>query len=254
MQATLTGKLGQMTISILLAYAAVCAWLYFAQRTLIYFPVPAVSSPTFDLAVNGAMLKVSVRERESPRALIYFGGNAEDVALNLPDYAQAFPGHALYFLHYRGYGGSSGEPSESALHADALVLFQRVRARHPQVTLVGRSLGSGVAVRLAAQQDVERLLLITPYDSIVNVARHHYPWLPVSWLLKDRYESVRYAPQVRAPTRILMAEHDRVVPRPLTEALQAAFSQGRSTLHMLPGTDHISIAAAAGYFSLLRSD
>lgn len=245
-------NLRQLVFSIAIAYAVVCGYLYFAQRSLIYFPVPAVAAKTFDLAVEGAVLKVAVRERAGPRALIYFGGNAEDVALNLPDYAQAFPEHALYLMHYRGYGGSSGEPSEEALHADALALYERVRARHPRVTLVGRSLGSGVAVRLAAEQDVEQLLLITPYDSIVNVARHHYPWLPVAWLLKDRYESVRYAPQVRAPVKILMAEHDRVVPRPLTESLQAAFAPGRSTLHLLPGTDHISIASTAEFFRLLR--
>lgn len=241
-----------MLLSIVLAYAVVCGYLYVAQRSLIYFPVPASAATTFDLAVDGATLKVTVREREGPQALIYFGGNAEDVALNLPDYARAFPEHALYLLHYRGYGGSSGEPNEAALHADALALYERVRARHPRVTLVGRSLGSGVAVRLAAQKEVEQLLLITPYDSIVNVARHHYPWLPVNWLLKDRFESVRYAPQVRAPVKILMAEHDRVVPRPLTEALQAAFAPGRSTLHLLPGTDHISIASTAEFFRLLR--
>jgi len=242
----------QMLLSVALVYAALCAYLYFAQRSLIYFPTPGRSPSAFDLAVDGAVLKVSARQREGPHALIYFGGNAEDVAMNLPEYSRAFPEHALYLLHYRGYGGSSGEPSEAALHADARVLFDYVKARHPRVTLAGRSLGSGVAVRLAASAEVERLLLITPYDSIVNVAGYHYPWLPVKWLLHDRYESVRYAPQVRAPTTILMAEHDRVVPRPLTEALQAAFAPGKSTLHLLSGTDHISVASTTEFFRLLR--
>jgi len=247
-------NLWQLVFSVALAYGAICAYLYFAQRSLIYFPTPARSAAAFDLAVEGAVLKVTARTREGSQALIYFGGNAEDVAMNLPEYTQAFTDHALYLLHYRGYGGSSGEPTEAALHADARALFEHVRARHPRVTLVGRSLGSGVAVRLAAMHEVERLLLITPYDSIVNVAGFHYPWLPVNWLLHDRYESVLYAPQVRAPTVILMAENDRVVPRPLTESLQAAFAPGRSRLHLLPGTDHISIGSGAEFFRLLRSD
>ena len=92
-------------------------------------------------------------------------------------------------------------------------------ARHSQITVIGRSLGSGIATYLASQRPVSRLLLITPYDSIANVAAGRLPMFPVHWLLLDKYESWRYAPQITAPTRILAAEHDDVIPRLHTDAL-----------------------------------
>ena len=106
------------------------------------------------LDVPGATLQVCVRQRSGPDALIYFGGNAEDVSFSLNEFAAAFPQHSIYMLYYRGYGGSTGSPSEAALHADAQALFDQVQKEHPNIVLVGRSLGSGVAVRLAANNPV----------------------------------------------------------------------------------------------------
>src|SRR5205085_5992564 len=131
------------------------------------------------------------------------GGNKEDVSQSLPAFEAAFPNHALYLLHYRGYGGSEGVATETDLYRDALALFDHAHRRHRQVIVVGRSLGSGLAVRVASVRRATRLVLVTPYDSIVGIAAGQYPWAPVSLILKDRYESVRYAPRVRAPTRII---------------------------------------------------
>ncbi len=171
-----------------LVYLALCAALYFGQRSLLYLPQPAqVTVPTLDLAVPDAQLRVAVRPVAGNKALLYFGGNAEDVSATWGDLAVAFPEHSLYLMHYRGYGGSTGQPSEAALHADALALYERVRTQQPDIVVVGRSLGSGVAVRLASERPVQNLVLITPYDSMVAVASAHYAWVPVRWLLKDRH-------------------------------------------------------------------
>src|SRR4030095_8926131 len=125
-------------------YLGACAALFFFQRSLIYFPQPSSlgSSAQIRLPVDSAELRVSVRPHAGPNALMYFGGNAEDVSASLPPLSAAFPDHAIFLMHYRGYGGSSGAPSELALQADALRLFDKIHAEHPDVVVVGRSLGS----------------------------------------------------------------------------------------------------------------
>jgi hypothetical protein len=129
---------------LLLAYLALCAALFAWQRSMIYFPQPRLEgSPasTLQLKVSDAELVLTARPMAGPKALIYFGGNAEDVSANLPSFSQAFPGHAIYLLHYRGYGGSSGSPSEAALQGDALALFDHVSKTHADITVVGTQPG-----------------------------------------------------------------------------------------------------------------
>jgi hypothetical protein len=238
-----------------LAYVALCAVMFIFQRSLLYFPQPrsdVTPQSTLNLAVEGAQLVVSVRPLDGSRALLYFGGNGEDVSQSLASLSRAFPDRALYLMHYRGYGGSSGAPTEAANQADAKVLFDQVARQHPEVLVIGRSLGSGVAVRLASERPVSRLILVTPYDSLLRIAAHRYPYLPVRCLLLDRYESWRYAPQVRAPTTILAAEHDEVIPRASTARLFARFAPGVATLHTLAGVGHNSIDTSADYLAILQ--
>jgi uncharacterized protein len=193
-----------------------------------------------------------VRPRPGPRALLYFGGNAENVAWSLPEFAGVFPEHSLYLLHYRGYGESTGKPSERAIHADALALFDRVHAAHPEVVVVGRSLGAAVAVRLASLRPVDRLVLVTPFDSLARIAARHYPFFPVRWLLKDRYEAWRDAQRVSAPTLLLVAEHDEIAPRVHAEALFAQFPPGVARLEVVAGAGHNTISDSLEYLGWLR--
>lgn len=241
---------------LLLAYLALCTALFAWQRSLIYFPQPRSwggPATTMQLPVKDAELVLTARQATGPKALIYFGGNAEDVSANLPSFAQAFPGHAIYLLHYRGYGGSSGSPSEAALQNDALALFDHAGKTHAEVTVVGRSLGSGLAVWVASQRPVSRLVLVTPYNSIQELAAQRFPWFPISWLLLDKFESWKYAPQVTAPTLLMAAEHDEVIPAASTEKLYARFQSGRAALKVLPGTSHNTISQHPQYLPLLQS-
>jgi uncharacterized protein len=240
----------------LVGYAAVCGALYAGQRALLYYPTPESQSTharAVRIPTRGAELKVWHVESSGERALLYFGGNSEDVGWNVDAFAAAFPNTDVYLVNYRGYGGSTGSPSEPALLADAEAVFDHVRGRHPRVAVIGRSLGSGVAVHLAGVRDVSKLALVTPYDSIARVAQRHFPIAPVAWLLRDTFDSFGKAAKVRAPVLVLLAEHDRVIPRARTERLVTAFRPGQAEVRTIAGTDHDSIASSPDYRSALAA-
>lgn len=243
-------------VVLLLAYLGLCAVLFVYQRSLIYFPQPKSwggPATTQQLQVKDAELVLTVRPAAGRKAIIYFGGNAEDVSANLLSFAEAFPNHAIYLLHYRGYGGSSGSPTEAALQSDALALFDHVGKTHAEVAVVGRSLGSGVAVWVASQRPVSRLVLVTPYNSIQELAARRFPYFPISWLLADKFESWKYAPQVTAPTLLIAAEHDEVIPAASTAQLHTYFKTGTATLKTLPGTSHNTVSQHPQYLALFQS-
>lgn len=235
-------------------YATLCLLLFAVQRSQMYYPVREATRPGVQSirVQNGEeSLKVWVADRPGPRAILYFGGNAEDVSLNLPSFEAAFPGHSLYLVNYRGYGGSSGRPSERALLADAIAVYDQVAARHPEVAVIGRSLGSAVAVHLASSRDVQRLALVSPFDSMVNVAREHYPWLPVGLLLLDRYESAAKAAAIRVPVLIVVAAGDEIIPPRRSEALAAALAPSQLQVVRLPGATHNSLDLFPQYLESL---
>jgi pimeloyl-ACP methyl ester carboxylesterase len=224
-----------------LVYAGVCAAMFFGQRSLIYFPVPdelPAGAQRIELAAGDATLQVWARPLPGKDALIYFGGNQERVGRNFTRFAALLPRHSLYLVNYRGYGGSTGAPTEAALFADALAVYDHVLARHADVAVAGRSLGTGVAVYVASQRAVGRLALVTPYDSIENVARGRYPFLPVSWLLLDKFDSGSRAAQVRAPTLVVLGEHDGVIARERSDALIAKFAAGQARVEVVRGAGH----------------
>lgn len=239
-----------MAIAAIALYALTCLGLYLAQRSLIFYPQPrrfGSDSSVLKMKLNGAQLEVSARQLAVPDAVIYFGGNAEDVSGSLPSLAAAFPNQALYLLHYRGYGGSAGKPTQEGLFADALALFDHLHAQHPNLTVIGRSLGSGVAVHLASVRPVARLVLVTPYDSIAELAAEQFPVFPVRLLLTDKFESWRYAPKVSAPTTIVAAENDEVIPRASSEQLLSRFMPGVAKFVLIPATGHNTISSSPAY-------
>lgn len=240
-------------VSAVTLYAGICLLLFVFQRSLIYYPQPRLNtgSVLMTLPVGTAEVHVSTHPHAGNRAVIYFGGNAEDVSQGVPDLASAFPDAAIYALHYPGYGGSSGSPSEQAIFTAALALFDKVAAEHPGVILIGRSLGSGVAVWVASQRPAERLVLVTPFDSFADPASAQFRFLPVRWLLRDKYESWRYAPRVTAPTHILVAGDDELVPRSSSDRLRTRFRHDLVSYTVIPGYGHNTIQEDPGYWNLL---
>jgi uncharacterized protein len=253
MSAVITATIKFASLGALL-YMGLCAFLFLFQRSLIYLPHPPSNHhrQTLTVPVDGAEIVVTVRQGETQEAVLYFGGNAEDVSYSLPTFETAFPGHALYMPHYRGYGDSTGKPSEAALFADALALFDMVHDKHPRVVVVGRSLGSAVAVHVAGQRSVERLVLVTPFDSILGLAQKLYPLFPVRWLLLDRFETEKSASGVTAPTVLIVAEEDEIVPRKSAEELLARFVPGVAEMKIISGAGHNTISISPDYIPLLQ--
>lgn len=209
-------------------YIAASLLLYWQQRSMIYLgglTRTAVAQTNFSIERDGARLRGWVVNPGQARAVIYFGGNAESIEENRSALASALPRSTSYLLAYRGYGASEGAASEHALMEDAEALYDHVRERHPgaPISLIGRSLGSGVASHLAARRPVARVVLVTPFDSLVAVAKSHYPFLPVGLLLRERYESFRKLPLHQGPLLIIRAQNDEIVPASSTRRLVQAF-------------------------------
>lgn len=224
-------------------YAGLCLLMFLTQRSQIYYPVRESTAPDASpmrFVVDGADIKVWTVLRPGPSALIYFGGNAEDVGASIGRFADRLPEHSLYFVNYRGYGGSTGEPTERALAGDAIALYDHLRTRHAEIHVLGRSLGSGVAVQLASEREVSRLALVTPFDSLVDVAAAHFPWMPVGLLMRDRYDSVGRAPLVASESLVVIAEADEIIPRARSDALASAFRENPRVV-ILEGARHNEI-------------
>jgi pimeloyl-ACP methyl ester carboxylesterase len=243
-------------IVVAVAYLGFCVALFTMQRSFQYFPTPRRLGPTQLAGTfrNGdTLLQLTVRSHAGPGAVLYFGGNGEDVSGSVDPLLAAFPDREIVMLHYRGYGGSAGTPTEAALTADAAGLFDKVHAEHPDVIVIGRSLGTGVAVRLASTRPVTRLVLITPYDSLLGIAQRQFPAFPVSWLLVDKYESWRYVPRVTAPTLMLVAELDEIIPMASSERLRSRFPPGQVRWVRVPGASHNTIQDHPAYVRALAA-
>lgn len=252
---------------IVASYAGLCLLLYVMQGALI-FPAPQTAGKpqappgwivetlrftTHDRLPLTAWL-VRPAEGKAP-LLIYFGGNAEEVswtALN----ADRTGDHALLLVNYRGYGGHGGEVSETALIADALAVFDQAKAlaniRNDRISLHGRSLGSGVAVAVAAARTVDKVILTTPFDSLRAIADNTYPYLPTSWLLRHPFDSVTRAAQVKAPVLMLVADRDQIMRPNQHEALAAAW-KGPVQVKRFATADHNDIPETVGYWDTIAA-
>ena len=213
-----------------MVYAAICGYAWLSQRQAMYFPQLTHVDPDgtdFTFESGDLVLRGWVVNPGETDAVLYFGGNAERVEMNRQPFTRWFPRRSVYLVPYRGYGPNDGEPTEKHLYADAVALYETVRTRHPQgsIAVVGRSLGSGVASHLASQREVDKLVLVTPFDSLAAVGQAHYPWLPVRWLMTDRYDSARHLRDYDGEILIIRAARDRVIPPANTDRLIANLRQ-----------------------------
>lgn len=239
----------------LLIYLGFGLFLFFGQRSLIYFPVAENVSDNVKheyLTSEGESIKVSVLDPDKDKAVIYFGGNAEDVNANAVDFRNTLPDHTTYLINYRGYGGSSGFPTQANLFSDALNIYDALHERHSQVSVIGRSLGSGIATFLASERPARCLVLVTPYDSVLAIAQRRYPIYPVSMLLHDRYESIEYVLRVKAPTLIMMAEHDDMIPREHSIKLAEAFAADQVERLVIENAGHNGLTGHRQYWEGIR--
>jgi pimeloyl-ACP methyl ester carboxylesterase len=241
--------------TLLVGYVVLGILLYLNQQRLLYHPTPDLKIPYKKMVLKqqGAKVAVYVLHPGKTDAIIYFGGNGESMAQSAPYLARQFPNFTCYLMDYRGYGASTGEPEEKSIYADALALYDTVAPHHRYINVGGRSLGTGVATYVAAQRDVRRVVLITPYESIKAVAQDLYPLFPVSLLLKDTYDSLSRVPRIKAQTLIIMAEKDRVIPKIHTQKLIEAFNPSQLKVIMIKNRGHQDISDDPDYFKVMQT-
>jgi len=234
--------------TLIFTYLALCVALFVLQRKFIYFPqavafdAPLSKAEAVSLDLGHIRLEGWIVNSGNDKALVYYGGNGENIEYNIAFFKQNLPHHSVYLIPYRGYGRNPGQPSETFLNRDALAVFDNLAKTHSDIALMGRSLGSAVALHVAANREIDKLILVTPFDSVENVAKDIYWMFPVSWLLQDKYCSVNNLKRVTSPTLLLVAELDRVIPRRRTDSLiRAANRQGLNTV-VIPRADHNDIS------------
>ena len=172
-----------MTILFVLAiiYAIACIIIYLFQRDFLYQPQPAGTVnnvETFNLEQGDFTLSGWIINPSAKNAIIYYGGNAEAIDNNIELFRTYFSQYAVYLVPYRGYGGNKGKPNEKDLYSDAQSVYLEVKKKHEKVSLIGRSLGSGVATQIAATNNIDKLILLTPYDSIEKLAADRFRIFP----------------------------------------------------------------------------
>jgi len=243
-----------ISILLLVGYVGMGVFLYLYQRDFLYHPTANIPTPykTLTLHNNGESINVIVLNEGHENAILYFGGNAESMAQSSDYIAGQFPNFTVYLMDYRGFGGSTGVPTEESIYLDALTLYDAIKPKHTLVSIGGRSLGTGVATYVAAHRSVSKLALITPYDSIVNVAQERYPLYPVSLLLKDRYDSLSRIKNITAKTFIVMAQNDQVIPLERTQKLIDAFSKEQLEIEIIKNRGHMDISSDASYYRLMQ--
>lgn len=253
-----------------LIYLGLCVLLYIFQNQFIFFPTPLspqerkklqelypgtdIEMTTKDGVPLQGWLHRAPNHLEKP-LILYYGGNAEQVWLNLEDLAK-FKDASLLFMNYRGYGASGDKPSEKKLFADALFVFDKMveeKGFNPdKVILMGRSLGTGVAVYVASQRKVQGLILVSPFDSLVSVGKKAYPIFPVGAILKHRFDSLSRAPNIEAPLLALAAEEDSIVPLKASKNLVSHWKD-RAQLVIIPRREHNDIHFSDLYWRTIQN-
>lgn len=243
-------------IILVLSYLALVSLAFIFQRSLIYFPQAAAKNILAEeIRFFNEQQKLTgwILNKGQKNAIIYYGGNAEAIEQNILFYLNQFPDHTTYLMPYRGYGKNAGNPTEQDLYEDALFIFDRVKNNHQSISLIGRSLGSGVATFVAVNREINKLVLVTPYDSIENIAKDQYPFLPVSFLLKDKYLSIERALQISTETLIVIAEKDETISKRRTDNLISKFNRNLLAQIVVKNSQHNDVMNFPEYLTALKS-
>ena len=246
---------GTIVLVIAVAYIVTGIYLYLNQRKMLYFPQPGVlntTEQTIEIHNGNITLRGWVANEHNNNAIIYFGGNAERPEVSINDFKQLFSNQTIYFINYRGYGESDGTPTETNLYADALAIYDHIAPQHNHITVIGRSLGTGVATYLATQRNIHKLILVTPFDCLANIGQSIYPVFPVKLIMKDRYNSADRAKDITAQTLIVIAEQDQVIPRNSTDKLIEEFNPGILEVTVIQEATHNNIQNYTQYYLRLR--
>jgi hypothetical protein len=226
--------------------------LFFPQPVASTAHLPARASPLEVVAADGTRLRGWIVKRASTPApaVIYFGGNAEEVSWTISD-ARWPREWTIVGVNYRGYGTSEGKPGEPALTADSLAIYDAVANRDDvdphRIVVFGRSLGTAIAAHLAARRPVAGAILVSPYDSMTAIGQLHYPWVPVSLLLRHRFDAVPDAKRDTMPMLAIVGGSDSIIPAKRSRALFDAWA-GPKTWQLVARAGHNDLGNDAAFW------
>lgn len=233
------------------AYLLMVGLLFLVQRPLLYHPGYVSSTPeqaglsrmsegTVKTA-DGILLRhwfAPPADAGKPVGILLYGNAAYMEARAQEARSLQQLGYGVLLVSYRGYDGNAGSPTEQGLYADARANVEWLKAHgYQNFFFMGQSLGSGVAVQMATEFQPKALILETPYTSMIDAASDHYPFVPVHWLLRDRYDSISKISRIHAPVFIIQGEADEVIPVSQGRALFAAANEPKEAV-WLPGAHH----------------
>ena len=244
--------------AVVVLYAGFVGLLYVTQRSLQYFPerrrtapravdLPEADEVVLDTADGERVIVWHVQPRQGRPVFLYFHGNGGSLRWRDERFrALIDDGSGLVALSYRGYGGSSGRPTERGLIEDAAAAYAFATARYPaeRIVLWGELLGSALALAVAAEKPVGRLVLEAPFTSAVDVGAKHYWFVPVRLFMKDQFRSDLRAGKVTAPVLVVHGENDTTVPVTLGERLYGLIRAPKRFVR-IAGAGHNDLGAQA---------
>lgn len=233
---------------------------YIFQERLLFFPSKLPADYEFNTGPDDAELFLETKDgerinalhinRSAKRAILYFHGNAgvlDSWQMTYDNFITT--GHGLLIIDYRGYGKSSGSPSEKGLYADAEAAYDYLLKQgfdKDSITIYGRSLGSGVACHLMAIHNKGRLILETPYTSIMDIAKKNYPYFIPQLTLRNRFSCIRHIKHIQVPLLLIHGTNDEVIPYHHATTLSQHF-QGRKTFVTIDNGAHNNLREYDAY-------
>lgn len=247
----------RVLVIVTLVASGLMGLLWSQQRRLVYFPSPGPLPHAASVARNGQDVVIETDDGirlnawyfpvdgDGPAVLV-LPGNGGDRSMRAPlALALNRMGSSVLLVDYRGFGGNPGRPSEAGLAKDARAAQSWLAAREREIAYFGESLGAAVAVGLAVERPPRALVLRSPFTSLPDVGAVHYPWLPVRWLLLDRYPSLERIASVRVPLLVIAGDRDDVVPEPMSRRLFDAANEPKRYV-LVPGAGHNDLELLVG--------
>lgn len=242
-------SLTSVALTIIVFYGLLVTIVHLAQERLLFFPSgsdPALESRYQEFAISFSTGEVELHgwffpaDEATQPTLVFYGGNGQEISTSIAG-LRALGDFSYVLINYRGYGRSTGAPSETDLKSDALLILDSLEAQNrisiANTVIMGRSLGTGIATHVAANRETKGLILISPFSSIEAIASDIYFYLPVRWLIRHPFRSINDVAEISAPTLIIKAENDQIVPERYTDQLIEAW-QGPLEVIKLAGTNH----------------
>lgn len=242
------------------AYALLNLYVYLVQDSFVLFPPPksqfienipqkhCITLDIDDVQLNG--IKV-LNKPDALYTIIYFGGNAEDVTYNYYDFLNNLNTNMIA-INYRGYAGNGGESSLKQLSLDADQIIEKLLKDYQietnRLVLMGRSLGSALAVENGKKFNPAGIVAVTPFDSLLAMAKKYYSYLPVSLLLKHNFDNLEKAADTDVPMLIISGEEDRIIPQSHARKLFNVWNASPKKFVSVVGAGHNDIHSFPEYY------